>query len=46
MFCGHGTGLGMGVEIDKWAEHVTRERLFLINDLPRACLETVYIFNH
>lgn len=46
MFCGHSTGLGMGVETDKWAGHVTRERLSLINDLPRACLETVYIFNH
>lgn len=46
MFRGHSTGLGMGVEIDKWAGHVTRERFSLINDLPRACLEPVYIFNH
>lgn len=46
MFCGHGTGLGMGVATDQWAGHAKRERLSLINDLPRACLETVYIFNH
>lgn len=44
--CGHRTGLEMGVEIDKWAGHVTREKLSLINDLPRACPEPAYIFNH
>jgi hypothetical protein len=44
--CGHQTGLGMGVEVDKWAGPVTRGRLSLINDLPRACPGPVYIFNH
>lgn len=44
--CDHRTGLEMGVETDKWAGHVTRERLSLINDLPRARPEPVYIFNH
>lgn len=44
--CGHRTGIEMGVETDKWAGHVTREKLSLINDLPRACPEPAYIFNH